>query len=269
MTYLRLHDIHLSYPIFNSGRAHSLFRRVARQASGGLLGRNDNNDITIVHALRGISLNLEEGDRLGLIGRNGAGKSTLLRVMGGIHWPQSGVRDVSGRISCLLDPTAGIDVERTGLANVDFVARLHNFDTAQRTALIDDIVEFTELGDYLRLPVRTYSSGMMVRLAYGLATALPGDIFIVDELIGAGDAFFMSRARQRAETRYAKAKIMVLASHSEAVLSDFCNKCIWLDQGLIVDYGATHEVAKRYIDQTPRFPAGTRLDQPYLELETA
>jgi len=267
MTYLRLTDIHLNYPIFNSGRAHSLFRRVARQASGGLLGRDDNNDITIVHALRGVSLNLQEGDRLGLVGRNGAGKSTLLRVMAGIHWPQSGTRDVHGRISCLLSATAGIDIDRTGLANVDFIARLFNFDRVERNALMNDVEEFTELGDYLRLPVRTYSAGMMVRLSFALATALPGDIFVIDEIIGAGDAFFMDRARQRAEKLYAKAKIMVLASHSETVLNDFCNKAIWLEQGLVVDYGPTHEVVERYLHQEPRFPLGVQHASPQLELE--
>src|SRR5262245_43153992 len=117
MTHLRLTDIQLRYPIFNSGRAYSLFRRVARQASGGMLGRNDHNDITMVHALRGVTMHLREGDRVGLIGRNGAGKSTLLRVIAGIHWPQAGTRDVDGRIACLLDPSGGIDIEKSGLEN--------------------------------------------------------------------------------------------------------------------------------------------------------
>lgn len=269
MTHLHLSNIDLRYPIFHSGRAFSLFRRVARQASGGLLGRNDHNDITMVHALRGISLKLREGDRLGLIGRNGAGKSTLLRVIAGIHWPQSGTIDANGRISCLLDPSTGIDIEKTGLENIDFVGRLHGFDRAARMALMDDIVNFTELGDYLRLPVRTYSSGMMVRLSFGLATALPGDILAIDEIIGAGDAFFMERARERARAMYTRAKILVMASHSDVILKDFCNMAIWVDQGLIVDYGPVDRVIESYIAQVPRFPEGTPFDSAQAELESA
>ncbi len=267
MTLVRLSDIHLRYPIFRSGRAYSFFRRVARQASGGLLGRNDQDDITVVNALRGISMELREGDRVGLIGRNGAGKSTLLRVIAGVHWPQSGVREIQGRVSCLLDVTASVDIEKTGVENVDFVGRLFGLDRAARAALMEDVATFTELGDYLLLPVRTYSSGMMIRLSFALATALPGDIFVVDEVIGAGDAFFMERARERARKAYTNAKIIVMASHSDVILSYFCTHGIWLEQGLIVDYGPIDEVLERYTKQTPRFPEGTSYVRPHHNLE--
>lgn len=260
MSFVRLKDVHVRYPILMAGRAQSLFRTVARSASFGALGRNDSNDIAFVHALRGITLELREGDRVGLIGRNGAGKSTLLRAIAGVSWPQAGTREVQGRVSCMLNPNAGVDLEKTGYDNIEFVSRLFGLDKEQREEVRRDIVAFTDLGDYLSIPVRTYSSGMMVRLSFALATALPGDIFVIDEVIGAGDAFFMERARARAADFYTKAKVMIMASHSEGVLRDFCTHGLWLDQGQVVDYGLIDEVLARYNAQTPRFPLGASPD---------
>jgi len=256
MSFVRLEDVHVRYPILMAGRAQSLFRSVARSASFGALGRTDNNDIAFVHALRGITLELKEGDRVGLVGRNGAGKSTLLRTIAGVSWPQAGTREVAGRVSCMLNINAGVDLEKTGYANIDFIGRLFGLDKDERAAVQQDIVEFTDLGDYLSIPVRTYSSGMMVRLSFALATALPGDIFVIDEVIGAGDAFFMERARTRAASFYTKAKVMIMASHADGVLRDFCTHGLWLDQGRVVDYGPIDDVLLRYNAQTPRFPEG-------------
>lgn len=257
MSFVRLRDVHVRYPILMAGRAQSLFRSVARSASFGALGRTDSNDIAFVHALRGITLDLREGDRVGLIGRNGAGKSTLLRAIAGVSWPQAGTREVQGRITCMLNVNAGVDLEKTGYANIDFVSRLFGLDKAQRAAVLEDVITFTDLGDYLAIPVRTYSSGMMVRLSFALATALPGDIFVIDEVIGAGDAFFMERARARAANFYTKAKVMIMASHADGVLKDFCTHGLWLDQGRVVDYGPIDEVLDRYNAQQARFPEGT------------
>jgi len=256
MVHVHLDNVHIRYPIFSSGRSHSILHQLAKSASFGALGRGGHNDIAYVHALRGITLDLREGDRLGLIGRNGAGKSTLLRAVAGVSWPHEGVRKVDGRISCLINPNAGVDLEKTGWANIDFVGRLFGLNKAGRAALADDVATFTELGDYLQLPVRVYSAGMMVRLSFALATALPGDVFVIDEVIGAGDAFFMERAKQRARNFFSNAKIMVMASHADAILRDFCNKGVWLDQGLVMDYGPIDDVLERYNAQTPRFPEG-------------
>ncbi|MGD9968686.1 MAG: ABC transporter ATP-binding protein [Hyphomonadaceae bacterium] len=257
MTRVHLDNIHVRYPVLVSGRAHSLFRQIAKSASFGALGRGDHNDITYVHAIRGVSMDLREGDRVGLVGRNGAGKSTLLRAIAGLSWPQEGVRLVEGHISCLINPNAGIDIEKSGWENIDFVGKLFGLSRDERAALADDVSTFTELGDYLQLPVRTYSAGMMIRLSFALATSLPGDVFVIDEVIGAGDAFFMARARARAEAFFSTAKIMIMASHSDATLRDFCDKGLWIDRGLIVDYGPIDDVLDRYNKQAPRFPDGT------------
>jgi ABC-type polysaccharide/polyol phosphate transport system ATPase subunit len=256
MTRVHLEDIHVRYPVLRSGRASSLFRQLAKSASFGAIGRGDHSDIAYVHALRGLTLDLREGDRLGLIGRNGAGKSTLLRAIAGLSWPQSGVREVDGHISCMLNPNAGVDLEKNGWDNIDFVGRLFGLPKPKRDAIAEDIAAFTELGEYLSLPVRTYSAGMMVRLSFAIATSLPGDVFVIDEVIGAGDAFFMERARARARSFFGSAKIMIMASHSDGVLRDFCNKGLWLDHGVAVDFGPLDEVIDRYNAQTPRFPEG-------------
>ena len=264
MTRVHLDDIHVRYPVIRSGRASSLFRQLAKSASFGALARGDHNDITYVHALRGITLDLHEGDRLALVGRNGAGKSTLLRAIAGLNWPQEGLRTVDGRISCMLNPNAGVDLEKNAWDNIDFIAQLFGVGKARRLEMAEDIAAFTELGEYLDLPIRTYSAGMMVRLSFAIATSLPGDVFVIDEVIGAGDSFFMQRARERARTFFSSAKILIMASHSDAVLRDFCNKAIWLDQGLVVDYGPLEQVLASYNAQTARFPEGAvpRFDEP-------
>ncbi len=257
MAYVLLSDVHLSYPIYHSARSQSLFRKVAQAASLGLVG---NSDTAHVHALRGVSLALADGDRLGLIGRNGAGKSTLLRVISGVSWPQSGIRMIEGRLSCLLNSNAGINLDKTAFENIDFVGRLMGLTRAQRHAMADDIADFTELGPFLSYPVRSYSSGMAVRLSFALATSFPGDIFVVDEVIGAGDAFFIERARKRAKAAYTGSRITIMASHANGVLKDFCNKGLWLEQGRIVDFGPIDEVVERYEQQQARFPDGVIAD---------
>lgn len=257
MAYVLLSDVQLSYPIYHSARAQSLFRRVAHAASFGLLG---GSDTAHVHALRGVSLALSDGDRLGLIGRNGAGKSTLLKVIAGVSWPQSGIREVNGSLSCLLSGNAGVNLDKTAFENIDFVGRLMGLSKAQRHAMADDIADFTELGPFLNYPVRSYSSGMAVRLSFALATSFPGDIFVVDEVIGAGDAFFIERARKRAKAAYTGSRITIMASHSNGVLKDFCNKGLWLEQGRIVDFGPIDKVVERYEKQQARFPDGAVAD---------
>lgn len=264
MTHISLQNVHVRYPIFHEGRAQSILTQVARTASFGVLGRRDGRDLSFVHALRGVSLSLREGDRVGLIGRNGAGKSTLLKTLAGINWPHGGARVVDGRISTVLSLGAGLDMDKSGFANIEFLGRLFGMDAQRRAALTNDLIEFTQLGEYLTLPVRTYSSGMLVRLAFGLLTSLPGDILMIDEVIGAGDAFFIERASQRAREMARTAKILVLASHSEEVLQEFCTHVIWLDHGLIVDYGDVHGVNARYKEQAPRFPGGVAIDSDIL-----
>jgi ABC-type polysaccharide/polyol phosphate transport system ATPase subunit len=269
MTFLTLRDVHVRYPVFHTNRSMSLFSQMAKAATfGALTGSGDRHDIYHVHALRGVTLDLQEGDRVGLIGRNGAGKSTLLKTAAGINWPHEGAREALGRISCMLNLHAGLDLDRSGYENIAFLGRLFGLSQADRAALKAEMEDFTQLGSYLDLPTRTYSAGMMLRLAFGLATALPGDILLIDEAIGAGDAFFMERAAERARAVSQKAKLILMASHSEDTLSEFCTHVVWLEQGRIVDYGPIRPVWARYAAETPRFPEGIAVTSQMLRDST-
>jgi ABC-type polysaccharide/polyol phosphate transport system ATPase subunit len=270
VTHLRLRDVHVKYPVFHTNRSMSLFSHVAKAATFGVLsGNSDRHDIYHVHALRGVTLDLREGDRVGLIGRNGAGKSTLLKTAAGINWPHAGDRDALGRISCMLNLHAGLDLDRSGYENIEFLGRLFGLPTSERARLRAEMEDFTQLGDYLDLPTRTYSAGMMLRLAFGLATALPGDILLIDEAIGAGDTFFMERAAERARAISQTAKIILMASHSEATLADFCTHAVWVEQGRIVDYGLLHPLWDRYAHGAPRFPEGIAVTSDLLRESSA
>lgn len=250
MAKIELRGVEVSYPVFSAGRQESLFSNVLSRASFGIIGRSAMAS-TEVKALRGLSFTLRDGDRLGVIGANGSGKTTLLRTLAGITWPQSGYVDVDGKIASIITIGAGLDYERTGFENVQFVCNLFQLSKAKFREIAADIAEFTQLGEFMNLPVRTYSSGMAMRLTFAMATALPGDILVVDEVLGAGDAAFQMRAAQRTKDRYQNTKIFVMATHSPAALTEYCNYCIWLDRGQVVDHGEPAEVWARYANQTP------------------
>lgn len=251
MAKIELRGVEVSYPVFSAGRQESLFSNVLTRASFGVIGRSS-MAATEVKALRGISFTLRDGDRVGIIGANGSGKTTLLKTLAGITWPQQGFIDVEGQVSSIITLGVGLDHERTGYENIEFVCKLFQIDKAERARIAEDIADFTQLGEFMNLPVRTYSSGMIVRLTFALATSLPGDILVVDEVLGAGDAAFQARASERTKARYADTKIFVMATHSPAALVEYCNYCIWLDRGQIVDHGTPAEVWERYAAQAPR-----------------
>lgn len=251
MPKIELTGVHVSYPVYTSNAQLTMMSQVARKASFGVLGKQTGGP-TWIHALRGVGFQLREGDRLGIIGRNGSGKSTLLKTLCGVTWPQRGSMTVQGKVSSIISLGVGLDPEKTAFENVDFVGRLFELDASARKALMDDVTEFTELGEFLGMPVRTYSAGMLIRLSYALATALPGEILVVDEVLGAGDAIFQGRAAERARSKYDDAKIFVMATHSGEALEEYCNYAIWLDRGQIVDHGQPREMWQRYLDQAPR-----------------
>lgn len=251
MAKIELRGVEVSYPVFSAGRQESLFSNVLTRASFGVIGRSS-MAATEVKALRGISFTLRDGDRVGIIGANGSGKTTLLKTLAGITWPQQGFIDIDGQVSSIITLGVGLDHERTGHENIEFVCKLFGIDKAERARIAEDIADFTQLGEFMNLPVRTYSSGMVVRLTFALATSLPGDILVVDEVLGAGDAAFQARASERTKARYAETKIFVMATHSPAALVEYCNYCIWLDRGQIVDHGTPAEVWERYAAQAPR-----------------
>jgi ABC-type polysaccharide/polyol phosphate transport system ATPase subunit len=204
----------------------------------------------VVHALRGVSLRLQEGDRLGLIGHNGAGKSTLLRVLARIFQPTQGRVNSRGRIVSALNIALGIEEEATGRENIHIRGRLLGLGKAQITRKTDEIIAFTKLGDYIDMPVRIYSSGMEMRLAFSIITAMDSDILLMDEAIGAGDAAFISKAERRLKEFMNRTKILVLASHSENVIRTFCATCMLMEHGQVISVGATDEVLRVYRERS-------------------
>ncbi len=199
-------------------------------------------DMTVVEALNGISLDIATGARIGLIGHNGAGKSTLLRVMAGIYPPNAGTVTSTGRITSLLDIGLGIDANATGRENIYLRALYMGRGTKETGRVIDDIAEFTGLGAFLDMPVRTYSAGMQARLLFAVSTAFDADILLLDEGIGAGDAEFAEKAQARMQAFIDKAGILVLASHDYGLLRTFCQTIIRLEGGQIVRSGSIDEM---------------------------
>ena len=238
-------DIHVEFPIYGSAR--SLRQTLFARATGGLIQRDASRQRrVVVRALSGVSFALHEGDRLGLVGGNGAGKSTLLKVLAGVYQPAAGQVLVSGKITSCFDILPGLDPEDTGYENIVTGCLLLGMPREAIERTIADIEEFSELGEYLGLPVRTYSAGMMARLGFALATAVEPGILLVDEGIGAGDARFAKRASERLGAFVQRSSIVVLASHSEALIRDWCNKAALIDAGRLLLIGGVDEVLKAY-----------------------
>lgn len=206
----------------------------------------DNTGVVIVRAIDDLSLELRAGDRLGLIGHNGAGKSTLLRVMAGIYPPTGGSIQVEGKSVPLLDIALGMDDQSTGRQNIRLRGLLLGMSDAEIRRKTDDIAEFTELGDYLDLPLRTYSSGMRVRLAFAVSTAVDADILLLDEVLGVGDASFQEKAARRLQELHDRSEIVVLAIHSSETIRKTCNKVLWMERGRVRMFGPVHEVVDAY-----------------------
>lgn len=242
MAHIELKNLSLSYPVVNDGA--SFRRAVMSGMTGGVIKRG--RDHSLIEALRGINLTIQSGDRVGLVGHNGAGKSTLLRVLAGIYKPTGGAVSIEGYVGSLLDIGFGIDPEETGWQNLRFVCKLMCSDVERQTAMINDIAEFTELGDFLDMPVRTYSAGMSMRLSFGIATATSANILLMDEVIGTGDASFYQKAEQRLHKVMAGADILVMATHSTHLISTWCNKAVWLDKGSLVASGEANAVLESY-----------------------
>jgi homopolymeric O-antigen transport system ATP-binding protein len=246
MTHVHLKDVSVSIPVYDS---HSL--RLIRLPSftGTRVGSDtvtrDKGVITI-HALKNVSLDLKEGDRVCLIGHNGAGKTTLLRIVAGIYPCTTGTVDVQGERFVLLGGSIGLNGDATGYENIRLIANLYNWPRDQYQDLVREIEEFTELGVYLSLPTRIYSAGMQARLAFALATAQIPDILLVDEGIGAGDAQFQKKARARVHQFVSRARILLLASHSADLCRSMCNKAMVLSKGEAVFFGDVEEGFKAY-----------------------
>ncbi|WP_237476438.1 ABC transporter ATP-binding protein [Lichenibacterium dinghuense] len=249
MASIELVDASVEIPIFNS-RGRSLKTTLIRRVGGQV--ETDVNDTVTVKALRHLNLSLRPGDRLGLIGHNGAGKSTLLRVLAGSYEPSSGYADIHGTVSSLIDMEMGMDPELTGADNIIQRGVFIGMSLKEARSAIPQIAEFSELGPYLHLPMRTYSSGMRMRLAFATSTTRHPDILLFDEMISFGDAGFAARAKARLDAMLDKAKILVLASHDVGSLRSYCNRAVMLEAGTIVGEGSVDDVWSRYIDGVER-----------------
>jgi ABC-type polysaccharide/polyol phosphate transport system ATPase subunit len=202
--------------------------------------------VIIVKALDDISFDVEANDRIGLIGHNGAGKSTLLRLLAGVYPPTGGTVEVKGKVSALLSPGLGMDLEDSGYENIRNMGLMLGMPKSELDRKFEEIAEFTELEGYLALPVRTYSAGMVLRLTFAVVTAIEPDILLLDEGLGAGDARFSQRAQARVNSLINRANVLILASHSEGMIREMCNKALLLDQGKLIDYGPIDQVFEKY-----------------------
>lgn len=241
MAAIKLKDVSFWYPVFDvTGR--SLKVSLMRQISGG------NDDAVVqVRALSDVSLELKDGDRLGLIGRNGAGKSTLLRVIAGLLHPQRGGITMSGRVVPLIAKGLGIHPELSGFQNIELPMRLLGATEREIRTARDEVPEWSGLGDFIHLPVRTYSDGMRARLMFAICTAVRGDILVMDEWLSAGDADFVEKARARLDQLLETTRIVVLSSHSMEIIRKTCNLVCWMEQGRVVLVGPPEAVLPSYL----------------------
>lgn len=244
MASIHLQDVTVDFAIYNAS-TRSLKHSLLNKSTGGRIGFDDSQRVW-VRALHDVTLSVEHGDRVGLIGPNGAGKTTLLRVLAGVYEPSQGKVRRQGQVASLFDISLGIDPESTGYENIVLRGLLLGLRPEQVRRHADDIADFTELGEYLAMPVRTYSNGMMLRLAFAVCTCIEPEILLMDEWIGVGDSAFMEKAERRLEDFVDRAGILVLASHDPELLKRTCTKGILLNSGRIEAYGPIGEVLNVY-----------------------
>src|SRR5580698_4031556 len=236
-------DVSVLFPLYH-GNSRSLKKLLVAAASGRLA--QDQRQRVVVRALSDINFSLKSGERLGLIGANGAGKTTLLRVLAGIYEPVTGHVRLHGTMNALLDASMGMNAELTGRENIMLRGLYNGFSWPMLSRLEEDVIEFSELSDFIDLPMRIYSAGMAVRLGFALATAIRPRILLMDEWFLAGDAGFMEKARQRLEEMVRAADILVLSTHSDEIMREWCTRVMWLDKGRIRADGVAAEVLDQY-----------------------
>ena len=250
---IELDQVSVDIPIFDYGsrslRHKLMLRPVSQlikpktQGVGGILTESSNG-VVVIRALDKVSLTFEHGDRIALLGHNGSGKTTMLRLIAGILDPSEGVVKTRGRIMTLFNMMEGMAPDAKGKETIRVRGALMGLSNPEIEAKIDEITEFCGLGDYINLPVRTYSTGMLVRLMFGISTCVSSEILVMDEFIGAGDADFFEKAHLRLRNFVGQASTLVVATHSTEVVRQWCNKAVLLDHGRLVAFGSTDDVLK-------------------------
>lgn len=244
MAKLSLNQATIEFPILHEGH-RSLKKAIVNRTTGGTILKEADSP-TVIRALTDVTLEFQPGDRVGLVGPNGAGKTTLLRVLAGIYEPESGTVAIEGKIATLLDISAGMSPNLTGWENIELRGLYMGLTKGEVAMLADEVENFSELGDFLNMPVRTYSSGMHLRLAFAIATSVRADILLMDEWVLAGDSAFTEKASKRLENMVTEASIMVLASHNDHIITQWCNKAIFMQKGKVERIGDVESVLSHY-----------------------
>jgi lipopolysaccharide transport system ATP-binding protein len=248
-TLIRLERVHLYLP-FHRGRAAT--KKLVSKVGGRISWDSGKRHVV---ALQKVDLTISSGDRVALLGHNGAGKTSLLRVLAGIYEPSAGTRTINGSVLALLSSSIGMNMENTGRKNIHHACELFGVPKSEVPAFEESVIEFSELGDFIDLPVRTYSAGMRTRLGFSIVTGLDPEILIVDEVLSAGDMSFALKAQKRILSMIEKSHAMVVASHSADLMKLFCNRAVWLHQGQIRMEGPFEEVNSAYYAEMARSAA--------------
>lgn len=246
MAQVTFDNVSIEFPIFNA-TGRSLTSSILKIATGGKLDADPNGRV-LVKALTDISFSIREGDKVAFLGHNGAGKSTMLRALGRVYAPTKGTAEIIGEIGSLIDISLGINPEATGRENVFIRGQLLGLSKQEISDKYSEIVNFAELGDFMEMPVRTYSSGMHLRLAFAVSTVVRPEILLMDEWLSVGDADFQHKAEDRLRDLVSGTKILAIATHSRELVESVCNRAIWLEHGQIKMDGPVSKVVPKYFD---------------------
>ncbi len=248
MATIELRNVTIEFPIYNVS-SRMFKKRFLRLATGGRV-LHDINQHVVVRSLSDVSLSIKDGDRIALIGHNGSGKSTMLRLLAKIYEPNHGQIKIEGRISAMLDLIQGLEPESSGRDNIFMRGIVLGLSRKEIKRQTNEIAELTGLGDFLNMPVRTYSSGMLARLAFAILTSVEPEILLIDEVFGTGDTAFIKKAQERMSSLLTQSNIVVMASHSEDIIRQFCNRALVLEGGCVKYIGAVDEAFQYYNNGT-------------------
>lgn len=243
-----MEKVYLDYPVYGVGamQLRNAFSKHKTRSKNIMKGVE--NQIVYVRSLSDINLKFETGERVALLGKNGAGKSSMLRLLAGIYFPTKGRLSIKGEVQSILDINSGIEEEATGRENILFRARYMGVSIAEAKRAVDDIVDFAEIESFIDMPIRTYSSGMRLRLAFGITTAFTRDTLVIDEILGVGDASFQAKAAKRMEDVYAKAGLVILATHALTLTENLATRGVVIDKGRVIADCDYNEAVKKYLD---------------------